>query len=79
MSSDRKRTNATIEPNVGIVEVPDLKLGTLAIMNDSVKTVPAVLEFMDIAGLVKGASAGEGLGNKFLANIRECDAIVSGS
>ena len=46
-------------------------------MNDSVKTVPAVLEFMDIAGLVKGASAGEGLGNKFLANIRECDAIVS--
>ena len=69
----------TIEPNVGIVEVPDLKLGTLAIMNDSVKTVPAVLEFMDIAGLVKGASAGEGLGNKFLANIRECDAIVSGS
>lgn len=66
----------TIEPNVGIVEVPDPKLGVLTKINNSVKTVPATLEFVDVAGLVKGASAGEGLGNQFLATIRQCDAIV---
>lgn len=66
----------TIEPNVGIVEVPDPKLQVLKEINDSVKVVPATLEFVDVAGLVKGASAGEGLGNKFLATIRQCDAIV---
>lgn len=66
----------TIEPNVGIVEVPDERLGKLAAFSKSVKTVPAVVEFVDIAGLVKGASTGEGLGNKFLANIREVDAII---
>ncbi|GMH67599.1 hypothetical protein TrLO_g9410 [Triparma laevis f. longispina] len=67
---------ATIEPNVGIVEVPDSRLPVMAVINKSVKTIPASLEFVDVAGLVKGASDGEGLGNKFLANIRECDAIV---
>lgn len=66
----------TIEPNVGIVEVPDERLHRLADMSHSAKVVPAVMEFVDIAGLVKGASTGEGLGNKFLANIREVDAIV---
>lgn len=66
----------TIEPNVGVVEVPDTRLYDLAKMSKSDKTVPAVVEFVDIAGLVKGASEGEGLGNKFLANIREVDAIV---
>lgn len=66
----------TIEPNVGIVEVPDPKLGVLAKINSSQKIVPTVLEFVDVAGLVKGASAGEGLGNQFLATIRQCDAIV---
>jgi GTP-binding protein YchF len=66
----------TIEPNVGIVEVPDRRLGRLASLSQSKKVIPAVVEFVDIAGLVKGASVGEGLGNKFLANIREVDAIV---
>ena len=66
----------TIEPNVGIVKVPDERLAKLAEMSRSKKIVPAVIEFVDIAGLVKGASTGEGLGNKFLANIREVDAIV---
>jgi len=66
----------TIEPNVGIVTVPDERLAKLAEMAKSKKVVPAVVEFVDIAGLVKGASEGEGLGNKFLANIREVDAIV---
>lgn len=66
----------TIEPNIGIVKVPDLRLEKLAAMSRSKKIVPAVVEFVDIAGLVKGASQGEGLGNKFLANIRETDAIV---
>jgi len=66
----------TIEPNIGIVKVPDLRLEKLAAMSRSKKIVPAVVEFVDIAGLVKGASTGEGLGNKFLANIRETDAIV---
>lgn len=66
----------TIEPNVGIVEVPDPKLEVLSKINKSVKSVPATLEFVDVAGLVKGASTGEGLGNQFLATIRQCDAIV---
>lgn len=66
----------TIEPNTGIVEVPDPRLQVLGTINKSVKVVPATLEFVDIAGLVKGASTGEGLGNQFLANIRECDAIT---
>ena len=66
----------TIEPNVGIVKVPDVRLLKLAEMSHSAKIVPTVVEFVDIAGLVKGASVGEGLGNKFLANIREVDAIA---
>lgn len=66
----------TIEPNQGIVEVPDPKLAVLEKINNSVKVVPTTLEFVDVAGLVKGASEGEGLGNKFLATIRQCDAIV---
>ena len=66
----------TIEPNVGIVSVPDERLDKLAEMYNPDKFTPATLEFVDIAGLVKGASNGEGLGNKFLANIREVDAIV---
>ena len=66
----------TIEPNVGVVAVPDDRLDRLAEMYDPIKVTPAVIEFVDIAGLVKGASRGEGLGNKFLANIREVDAIV---
>lgn len=66
----------TIEPNVGIVSVPDERLDALAKMYNPEKFTPATLEFVDIAGLVKGASKGEGLGNKFLSNIRECDAIV---
>jgi len=66
----------TIEPNVGIVAVPDSRLDRLAEMYNPVKTTPAVVEFVDIAGLVRGASKGEGLGNKFLGTIREVDAIV---
>ncbi len=66
----------TIEPNVGAVAVPDARLDQLAIWFDSKKTVPAGVEFVDIAGLVKGASQGEGLGNKFLSHIRETQAIV---
>lgn len=66
----------TVEPNKGIVGVPDPRLDVLSVINKSVKVVPTSLEFVDIAGLVAGASKGEGLGNKFLANIRECDAIV---
>ena len=66
----------TIDPNVGIVAVPDERLDVLGKLYDSEKVVPAVVEFVDIAGLVKGASKGEGLGNQFLANIREVDAIV---
>src|SRR5438034_5768188 len=66
----------TIEPNVGIVEVPDLRLDVIAEIAEPHKVVPAVVEFVDIAGLVAGASKGEGLGNKFLANIRESDAIA---
>ena len=66
----------TIEPNVGIVPVPDERLDVLGKMYNTKKITPAVLKFVDIAGLVKGASRGEGLGNKFLGAIRECDAIV---
>ena len=66
----------TIDPNVGVVAVPDHRLDALTEMYHPKKTTPAVVEFVDIAGLVKGASKGQGLGNKFLANIRECDAIV---
>src|ERR1041385_3308429 len=66
----------TIVPNVGIVEVPDLRLDVIAEIAQPQKLVPAVVEFVDIAGLVAGASKGEGLGNQFLANIRECDAIA---
>ena len=66
---------ATIEPNVGIVPVPDERLDVLAKMYETDKIVPATVEFVDIAGLVQGASKGEGLGNKFLAHIRECQAI----
>jgi GTP-binding protein YchF len=66
----------TIEPNVGRVAVPDERLDKIAVIGKSQKIIPVQLEFVDIAGLVKGASRGEGLGNKFLANIREVDAIV---
>jgi ribosome-binding ATPase len=66
----------TIEPNVGIVEVPDARLTALAAIANPQKVLPATVEFVDIAGLVAGASKGEGLGNQFLANIRECDAIA---
>src|SRR5258708_28059770 len=66
----------TIEPNVGRVAVPDPRLDMLTKIGKSQKTVPTSLEFVDIAGLVRGASKGEGLGNQFLANIREVDAIV---
>ena len=66
----------TIEPNVGLVSVPDARLDVLADISSSVDILPARVEFVDIAGLVKGASKGEGLGNQFLANIREVDAIV---
>ena len=66
---------ATIDPNVGIVDVPDARLQVLADIVHPGRIVPATVEFVDIAGLVKGASEGEGLGNQFLANIRETDAI----
>lgn len=66
----------TIDPNVGIVEVPDERLAKLAEVCKPEKVIPTVIEFVDIAGLVKGASEGEGLGNKFLSHIRECDAIA---
>ena len=66
---------ATIDPNVGVVEVPDERLWKLAEFSHSKKVVPAIVEFVDIAGLVKGAAEGEGLGNKFLTHIREVDAI----
>ena len=66
----------TIDPNQGVVTVPDERLGVLSEMSGSQKVIPAAIEFVDIAGLVEGASAGAGLGNKFLANIREVDAVV---
>jgi len=67
---------ATIDPNVGIVPVPDERIQKLTEMSKSKKTIPAAVEFYDIAGLVRGANKGEGLGNQFLANIRECKAII---
>lgn len=67
---------ATIDPSVGVVTVPDNRLDTLAKISGSQEVIPAIVEFVDIAGLVKGASAGEGLGNKFLSNIRETDMIA---
>src|SRR5213592_848313 len=67
---------ATIEPNTGVVQVPDPRLDVLAEIVKPERSVPAVVEFVDIAGLVRGASEGEGLGNQFLANIREVDAVV---
>lgn len=67
---------ATIEPNVGVVPVPDERLAVLEKMNKAQRTIPATVEFVDIAGLVRGASKGEGLGNQFLANIRETDAVI---
>ena len=67
---------ATIEPNIGRVSVPDRRLQILSNIGKSKKTIPAYIDFVDIAGLVKGASTGEGLGNKFLAHIREVDAIA---
>ena len=66
----------TIEPNVGVVEVPDPRLAALTSIAKPQKVIPAIVEFVDIAGLVAGASKGEGLGNQFLANIRETDAIA---
>jgi len=66
----------TIEPNIGIVKVPDNRLDKLSAMSQTKRIIPAIVEFVDIAGIVKGASEGEGLGNKFLANIREVDAIA---
>ena len=66
----------TIEPNVGAVAVPDARLDQLALIGKSASVIPARMTFVDIAGLMKGASKGEGLGNQFLANIRECDAIA---
>ena len=66
----------TIEPNVGVVAVPDERLDNLAKLYNTQKVTPAIIEFVDIAGIVKGASHGEGLGNKFLSHIREVDAIV---
>jgi len=66
----------TIDPNIGIVSVPDKRLELLAKTVNTQKIVPAIVEFVDIAGIVKGANKGEGLGNKFLSHIRECDAIV---
>src|SRR5437016_6965556 len=66
----------TIDPNVGVVEVPDARLAPLAKIAKTDKIIPAAIEFVDIAGLVKGASHGEGLGNKFLSHIREVDALV---
>ena len=67
---------ATIEPNTGVVEVPDTRIDRISEFVNPIRTVPATVQFVDIAGLVKGASQGEGLGNQFLANIREVDAIV---
>ena len=67
----------TIDPNVGVVSVPDERLDWLSQLHKPKKTTPAVIEFVDIAGLVKGASKGEGLGNKFLSNIRTTDAMLS--
>jgi len=72
----RQLSFCTIEPNVGVVAVPDNRLNELAKMVNPAKITPATVEFVDIAGLVKGASKGEGLGNKFLSHIREVEAIA---
>ena len=66
----------TIEPNVGVVDVPDQRLDVLCKMNSAKKVIPAAIRFVDIAGLVKGAAQGEGLGNKFLSHIRQVDAVA---
>src|SRR5213080_4693632 len=66
----------TVEPNVGVVDVPDARVGKRSPLVKPTKKVPAVVEFVDIAGLVRGASQGEGLGNQFLSHIREVDAVV---
>src|SRR3989338_5685513 len=66
----------TIDPNVGVVEVPDERIKRLAEIVNPEKTIPAIVEFVDIAGLVAGASQGEGLGNQFLASIRQCHAVA---
>src|SRR6267154_2812128 len=66
----------TIEPNVGVITVPDERLNKLEVLAKPQRVVPTTIEIVDIAGLVKGASKGEGLGNQFLSNIRECDAII---
>src|SRR5574344_2434299 len=66
----------TIDPNVGVVKVPDFRLDKLAAISNPKRIIPTTIEFVDIAGLVAGASKGEGLGNKFLAHIRQCDAII---
>src|ERR671912_573818 len=66
----------TIDPNLGVAEVPDGRLDALAEVMQSERIVPATVDFVDIAGLVRGASRGEGLGNQFLGNIRECEAVV---
>ena len=66
----------TIDPNIGMVSVPDYRLGNLAKISKSLKIIPTTISFVDIAGLVKGASKGEGLGNKFLSHIREVDAVI---
>ena len=66
----------TIEPNLGVITVPDERLNKLAAIDKPARIIPTTVEIVDIAGLVKGASKGEGLGNKFLANIRETDAII---
>ena len=66
----------TIDPNVGIVAVPDERLSKISTISKSIKTINAAITFVDIAGLVKGASRGEGLGNKFLSHVREVDAII---
>ena len=68
----------TIDPSVGVVPVPDSRLKKLSELSESEKTIPAIVEFVDIAGLVRGASEGAGLGNQFLSNIREVHAICAG-
>src|SRR5690554_6372601 len=75
-SEAANRPFCTIEPNIGVANVPDTRLNALTDLVQPQKTLPATMEFVDIAGLVKGASRGEGLGNKFLAHIREVDAVL---
>ena len=75
-SSSRKFSFCTIDPNIGIVAVPDERLNKISAISKSIKTINAAITFVDIAGLVKGASKGEGLGNKFLSHVREVDTII---